>query len=590
MTSTKDTVNNGRADDLKSTLPTLTPSSPTPIASSERPRVPHPVSKATFSVPSVIPPEHSHRTLVLCFDGTGDQFDADNSNIVQLVSLLKKNDRNKQMVYYQSGIGTYTPSRAVSPRWSTFQKVLDHMVAWSLNAHVMGGYEFLMQNYIEGDKICIFGFSRGAYTARSLAGMLHKVGLLPADNFQQIPFAYKMYTRVDHIGWEQSTGFKKAFCSDVTIDFIGVWDTVDSVGIFPKRLPFTTSNGIVRVFRHAISLDERRSKFKTNLWSRSHPDEHPSVEASPSQVTETCTSPDSYVNEKIPSVPTSPSSSYPSGKRSGSGNIGGILQKNLGLRRVQTWDGDGGSTHDKKLDTMEAIYSATSPKKLEEPTNTEEVWFAGCHCDVGGGAVSNKTRHSLARISLRWMIRECFKTNTGIMFESEGLQEIGLDPATLYPFALPRPPPLKLKSEHKIQKPPADPIPVRPHATLYKKRPAEIQAHHTFYPSPFLGSEEAEELQDALSPAYDQLKLRKGWWILEILPIQLRYQRGNNEWVTRFGSNLARPRFIPKQITHGVKVHRSVKMRMEAEYEDERKRGKRYRPKAQLRVEPTWID
>jgi hypothetical protein len=52
-------------------------------------------------MPTIIPPEHNNRTLVLCFDGTGDQFDADNSNIVQLVSLLKKNDRSKQMVYYQ---------------------------------------------------------------------------------------------------------------------------------------------------------------------------------------------------------------------------------------------------------------------------------------------------------------------------------------------------------------------------------------------------------------------------------------------------------------------------------------------------------
>jgi len=52
-------------------------------------------------LPEVIPPEHSHRTLIVCFDGTGDQFDADNSNIVQLVSLLKKDDKNKQLVYYQ---------------------------------------------------------------------------------------------------------------------------------------------------------------------------------------------------------------------------------------------------------------------------------------------------------------------------------------------------------------------------------------------------------------------------------------------------------------------------------------------------------
>lgn len=55
-------------------------------------------------------------------------------------------------------------------------------------------------------------------------------------------------------------------------------------------------------------------------------------------------------------------------------------------------------------------------------------------------------------------------------------------------------------------------------------------------------------------------------------------------------SNLARPRFIPKQIKNGVKVHRSVRMRMQAEYEDEKKKGKKYRPKAHLRVEPIWID
>ena len=53
--------------------------------------------------------------------------------------------------------------------------------------------------------------------------MIHKVGLLPKDNFQQVPFAYKMYKRADHVGWEQSTEFKKAFSVDVNIEFIGVW-------------------------------------------------------------------------------------------------------------------------------------------------------------------------------------------------------------------------------------------------------------------------------------------------------------------------------------------------------------------------------
>lgn len=57
----------------------------------------------------------------------------------------------------------------------------------------------------------------------SLAGMVHKVGLLPPNNFEQVPFAYKMYLRTDTIGWEQSNEFKKAFCINVDIEFIGVW-------------------------------------------------------------------------------------------------------------------------------------------------------------------------------------------------------------------------------------------------------------------------------------------------------------------------------------------------------------------------------
>lgn len=95
-----------------------------------------------------------------------------------------------------------------SPSTSTFPSVLTHVVHDADEA---------------GDKICLFGFSRGAYTARALAGMLHKVGLLPAHNNQQVPFAYKMYMRTDELGWKQSTAFKKAFSIDVDIDFIGVW-------------------------------------------------------------------------------------------------------------------------------------------------------------------------------------------------------------------------------------------------------------------------------------------------------------------------------------------------------------------------------
>lgn len=113
-----------------------------------------------------------------------------------------------------------------------------------------------------------------------------QVGLLPPCNYQQVPFAYHMYKRDDKEGWEMSNGFKQAFSIDVEINFMGLFDTVNSVGRFsealikrdyidifivgliPKELPFAKSNYVVRTFRHAVALDERRAKFKANLWGR----------------------------------------------------------------------------------------------------------------------------------------------------------------------------------------------------------------------------------------------------------------------------------------------------------------------------------
>lgn len=110
----------------------------------------------------------------------------------------------------QSGIGTYTIPQIATPLYSKTNKLIDLMFANNLNYHVMSGYQFLMQNYKLGDRICIFGFSRGAYTARALAGMVHKVGVLPAGNDQQVPFAYKMFMKDDELGWKQSVLFVRA--------------------------------------------------------------------------------------------------------------------------------------------------------------------------------------------------------------------------------------------------------------------------------------------------------------------------------------------------------------------------------------------
>jgi uncharacterized protein (DUF2235 family) len=497
----------------------------------------------------VVPPENAprNRTLVLCFDGTGDQFDADNSNIVQLFSMLTKNDRSKQMVYYQAGVGTYASPQIVTPFVSKLAKIVDEMIAWSLDAHVMYGYEFLMENYIAGDRICIFGFSRGAYTARALAGMLHKVGLLPAGNFQQVPFAYKIYSQADETGWKQSSAFKSSFSIDVDIEFIGVWDTVNSVGLIPRCLPFTTSNTIVRTFRHALSLDEHRVKFKANLWNRPNANE--------AQLGDTDTI-------------------HPPSRLA------------LAMRKRGSSHQD--SEDDFKLHTFEDRYGGKSPV----PTDVREVWFAGCHSDVGGGSVTNETPHSLARISLRWMIRECFRTHTGIMFDTERLRGIGLDPTTLYPLPLPVPPPLSTRGSRigRLALPwlhfRSASAPPKTGEPTIEQNDLGVDSHDS---EGVLtqGSEVQEELHDAMAPLYDQLHLNWAWWLLELLPMKDRYQKSDNTWVSTFGCNLGQPRFIPHQKV-GLLVHRSVKMRMETEFEGEP--GKRYKPRASFSVEPTWVD
>ncbi|KAJ7360956.1 hypothetical protein DFH08DRAFT_1074064 [Mycena albidolilacea] len=494
-----------------------------PKRSSPTAKTPTP-STTGYNLEKIVPLTNDHRTLVLCFDGTGDQFDDDNSNVVNFFTMLEK-DSSKQLVYYQAGIGTYTIPEVAHPKLAKLHRAIDAMLGSHLNAHVMGGYEFLMQNYEFGDKICLFGFSRGAYvgrtkcfilyrallntvkTACALAGMLHKVGLLPKCNHQQVPFAYKMYSREDEKGWKQSMAFKKAFSIDVDIEFLGVWETVGSVGFFPRRLPFTRSNTNVRYFRHALALDEHRARFQPNFWNRPTKEE---------------------------------------------------LQ--LGLQAGEMPKSRPPPHEKKSLRDLERQYSDGG----QYLTHVEEVWFAGCHCDVGGGALKNAARNSLARIPLRWMIRQCFQLGTGILFHAEMMRSVGLDPDTLYPHVLPRPPPLLVKA------------PERPGSQ-------SGSTTNTMASISNFVNEEEEDMADALTSVNDELKRAKVWWILEILPMRLRYQEKDDSWTQKLHVHRGQGRHIPRQSTHGVKIHRTVKMRMEA---------LGYKPNANLRAttEPTWID
>jgi uncharacterized protein (DUF2235 family) len=205
------------------------------------------------------------KKIVLCLDGTSNQYAATNTNVVKLYAMLDR-ARNDQLTYYQPGIGTFAPPGVWGriKRWIVTR--LDLAIAWLLSDHVTDAYRFLMRYYQDGDQVFIFGFSRGAYTARVLAGMLYKVGLLTQGNEELIPFAWDMFKR--HQDSRLALGFQKTFSRPVRVHFLALWDTVSSVGWAwaPKHFDYTENNPGVDIVSHAVSLDERRAYFVQNLW------------------------------------------------------------------------------------------------------------------------------------------------------------------------------------------------------------------------------------------------------------------------------------------------------------------------------------
>ena len=129
-----------------------------------------------------------------------------------------------------------------------------------------------MEEFNPGDPIFIFGFSRGSYTARALCGLLHMFGLLTPGNEALIPYALRLYKSNEPCKFEIAAGFRTTFSIPCTPYFLGLWDTVSSVGwildpIHTKggHLPYTATLPGIPVLRHAVSIDERRAFFRQNL-------------------------------------------------------------------------------------------------------------------------------------------------------------------------------------------------------------------------------------------------------------------------------------------------------------------------------------
>jgi uncharacterized protein (DUF2235 family) len=213
------------------------------------------------------------KNIVICCDGTGNEFGDHNSNVVKLYGALLI-DGIQQVAYYHPGVGSMGAPAArnrISKAWSV---VAGLAFGASLLDNVADAYRYLMDVFAKGDRIFLFGFSRGAYTVRALAGLLHMFGLLHPGNLGLIPYITRMLAKrtrkeggMKHT-FEVAAGFKEIYSRDCPVYFVGVWDTVSSVGWIwdPLKLPYTAQNPEMSVGRHAVSIDERRCYFRNNLW------------------------------------------------------------------------------------------------------------------------------------------------------------------------------------------------------------------------------------------------------------------------------------------------------------------------------------
>ena len=217
------------------------------------------------------------RNIVICCDGTSNQFARCNTNVVKLCQLLSK-DPTRQAIYYHPGLGTREPL-GFKPAWRrTVARIAGLAFGYGIKQDIADLYGFIIDQWQPGDRIFLFGFSRGAYTVRALAAMIHLYGLAMPGNQELVPYAVRLFWSMRGRPEEDQQQAKARFAlahefrdtlgiEPAAIHFLGVWDTVSSVGWIgsPVSLPYTRRNPSIAIARHAVAMDERRAFFRTNL-------------------------------------------------------------------------------------------------------------------------------------------------------------------------------------------------------------------------------------------------------------------------------------------------------------------------------------
>jgi uncharacterized protein (DUF2235 family) len=215
------------------------------------------------------------KRIVICADGTWNRPEEDldkdfPTNVLKVARAVRPVDDHQvqQVVFYDWGIGSYYGG-ATGGAFGT-----------GINKNIQDCYRFIVQNYNPGDELYLFGFSRGAYTVRSLSGFIYNCGILERSHARRIQQAVDLYKdRDEHPTEPKSVRFRSRYAhrEPLRIKFIGVWDTVGALGIPIHILGFLNEKHVfhdtkigpnVACARHALSIDERRDDFEPTIWQR----------------------------------------------------------------------------------------------------------------------------------------------------------------------------------------------------------------------------------------------------------------------------------------------------------------------------------
>lgn len=213
----------------------------------------------------------SKKRLIVCCDGTWNE-PGTRTNVWRLKNAIAPadRDRSEQWVYYDKGVGT-----------ERLERLRGGLLGYGLSRNLLDAYRWLIQHFVVGDEIWCFGFSRGAYTARSLCGFINCVGVMHHRDLQLVDDAYAYYRLTDE--QRERSSFRTImsdivrYTDTVSIRMLGVFDTVGSLGVPLPYLKWlgntnvqfhdTELSDIIENAYQALAIDERRGPFQPALWT-----------------------------------------------------------------------------------------------------------------------------------------------------------------------------------------------------------------------------------------------------------------------------------------------------------------------------------